>query len=515
MKLQFLNLLVSLLVFTQVVNSKTYYIGPNRTYKSINAVTEMLGPGDTVYVDGNATYEVTEPSGPNGTIVVSKHGTFENPICIIGVTINGKKPLIKGANTTSANIIDVTGNHVVIDNLDIQGNINGGGNSSNFTPRGIRHRGDNLTVRRCIVRECVQGILSSDSDAGSLLVEFCEVYGHGTQQGHHNLYLTSNSARYPDAVVTVQFNYIHDAVAGTGLKTRARRNQVLYNVFENNFASCMDIFGADLLDANHRTQMQRIIPQFGEDLVREDADVIGNLFVINSEKSYHQIVRFGGDGGSGGSIRSGTSFGRVRVLNNTFVDFTAERFNGMKLGFGMGSFEMYNNLFFLPNHRDTTFFGIILANPYSDNNDVDQTTSSLRWLTPNPQYYGLNNFFQTGFTNNTTVLPTELRNGMITAADPGLSDPKLQGGDFYLKPNSILLNAGTTQTTHTWPDAILFSKYNDVKVYDNTFRDPILSANYLPVNVVKLQQLTEKSDPWAITVRRTETVPSIGAYPAK
>jgi len=511
----FALMLFALPVFAQEGIGNIYYIGPSHTYKTINAVTGLLVAGDTVYIDGDATYEITTTSGLTGTIELSNHGTSENPICIIGVTVNGKKPLFKGTVTTSANLIDVTGNHIVLDNLDIQGNICGGGDPNNFTYRGIRHRGDSLTVRRCIVRECVQGILSSDTDAGSLIVEFCEVYGNGIREGHHNLYLTSNSARYPDAVVTVQFNYIHDAVAGTGLKTRARRNHVLYNVFENNFASCLDIFGPDLLNDSHRTQMQAINPNYGEDLVREDADVVGNLFVMDSGKSNNQIMRSGGDGGSGGTVRSGTSFGRVRLLNNTFVDFTTAKYNGIKLGFGMGSFEMYNNLFFLPSFKATTPLGIILANPYSENNDTDQTTSNLRWLTPDPQYYGLNNFFQTGFTDNTAVLPTALRNGMITAADPGLVAPKLKGGDFYLKTNSILHNAGTTQTTHTWTDSIPYSNYNNVKVYDNAFRDPIIYPCYLPVDVEKLKQLTDKSDPWVITVRRTETAPSVGAYPAK
>ncbi len=85
------------------------------------------------------------------------------------------------------------------------------------------------------------GILGANHGSGSITVEYNDVYHNGTDGGDHNLYLATDEANYPDSVARVQNNYIHDANTGNGLKTRARRNEVYYNWFENNYYQSLEL----------------------------------------------------------------------------------------------------------------------------------------------------------------------------------------------------------------------------------------------------------------------------------
>ena len=473
-----------------------YRVGPSRAYTSLGQVAAILQPGDTVYVDGGSTYY--------GTTTFTADGTSGQPIKIIGVTINGQKPVLKGSDTTGANIVVFRGSHYVFDNFEIAGNYHL--NPTKVTGRGIYHAADNLTVRRCVVYGAGQGIISSDAGSGSLTVEFCEVYENGEHVGDHNLYLTSDQARYPNAVTTVQFNYIHDANVGIGVKTRARRTNIYFNRIENNASTAIDILGADLGgdDRDTMLDLQEIDPYYGEDYFREDGDIVGNLIISGHGGHY---ARFGGDGGSGGATRNGTSFARVRMANNTIIDTSDISGNrGIKLSFGMGSLELYNNIVHDP---DASLIRNLDPNEYSANNSPGQTTSDLRWLTPDEQYYGANNFFKTGYNNK--FLPVDMQVGMLTGLAPGFED--YQAGNYYLDGNSPLVGAATQNTVKAWDDYIYYSNVGGSLVTDNAFRDPLTSVDYLPVEVDTLRALCEKDDLDEAKAAREEQALSIGAYP--
>lgn len=85
------------------------------------------------------------------------------------------------------------------------------------------------------------GIMGSDLFSRSLTIEYCDIYHNGAFVGDHNIYIASDRVRHPEAITKVRFNYIHDSYQGAGLKSRALRNEVYYNWFENNYSSEADL----------------------------------------------------------------------------------------------------------------------------------------------------------------------------------------------------------------------------------------------------------------------------------
>ena len=161
----------------------TYQVGPTRTNKTIGAVTGMLQPGDVVEVDGNATYA--------GGIVFSKAGTAASKITIRGVPVNGKRPVISGADNT----IEAAGNHYVFEGLDITG-----GNVRCFF-----HHADDITIRDSVIHDCTwHGILGADSDSGSLTLSYVEVHHAGDSTTRHPIYMATDETAYPGAVFRME-----------------------------------------------------------------------------------------------------------------------------------------------------------------------------------------------------------------------------------------------------------------------------------------------------------------------
>jgi hypothetical protein len=72
-------------------------------------------------------------------------------------------------------------------------------------------------------------------------------------------------------------------------------------------------------------------------VVREDSDVVGNLFVKKGSNASFYVTRFGGDG-------TAQSWGRYRFVNNTVVvSGTSAVF---RLFDGLESLEVHNNVFY-------------------------------------------------------------------------------------------------------------------------------------------------------------------------
>src|SRR5262245_54428828 len=66
----------------------TYQVGPGKPYADLQAVADMLAPGDVVEVDGGVTYP--------GGVAFWNAGEPGNPITIRGIPIGGARPIIEG-----------------------------------------------------------------------------------------------------------------------------------------------------------------------------------------------------------------------------------------------------------------------------------------------------------------------------------------------------------------------------------------------------------------------------------
>ena len=74
--------------------AETYRVGPSRAFQTLQAVVQLLDPGDVVEVDGDHTY--------SGGIAFVRAGTAEQKIVIRGIEVNGNRPVLSGGTNTVA-----------------------------------------------------------------------------------------------------------------------------------------------------------------------------------------------------------------------------------------------------------------------------------------------------------------------------------------------------------------------------------------------------------------------------
>jgi len=283
-----------------VAHAETYQVGPERAHKSLNDVQDLLGPGDIVEVDGDATYP--------GDVWFENDGQAGSPVIIRGVPINGRLPVLSGGDEWT---VLFQGNHYLFDGFEVTGG----------PAYCVVHKADDITIRNAIVHDCPNhGIMGTDDDSGSLTIEHSEVFRCGSGSDKHQLYIATDESVHPGSVFRLQFSYVHDGNGGNNVKTRAERNEIYFNWIEGAAYHGLDMIGPDGGDPS---------------LAREDSDVVGNVIVTTSE---WQVARFGGDG-------SGATAGRYRFANNTFV-MGPEGNVALRMQDAVESVELYNNVFF-------------------------------------------------------------------------------------------------------------------------------------------------------------------------
>jgi hypothetical protein len=364
------------LMQTANASATTYQVGPGKPYASLGDVASSLQPSDIVEIDGNHTYA--------GGVVLANSGTAPQKITIRGVRIGGKRPILSGATNT----IEVQGNHVVVEGLELTG-----GSFCCFY-----HHGDDITLRDSVIHDCPKhGLLGADTDSGSLLLEYVEVYkcGGGTQD--HQIYMATDEQTHPGSIFRMQYCFVHDANGGNNVKSRAERNEIYYNWIEGALYHELELIGPD--------------PDGGsaESLKREDSDVVGNVLW---KKNTAYVTRFGGDG-------TGQTNGRYRFVNNTVVTQSGGS-AVFRLFDGLESVEMHNNV----------FFGL-------DGASVNlKREVEAAWSTGQAVVGGTNNWVSSGATN----VPSQWT-GTLQGADPSFFS--VNPPDLHPTGSSPLVDQGS------------------------------------------------------------------------
>jgi hypothetical protein len=277
----------------------TYKVGPGQEYSSLEQVRDLVGPGDVIELQGDATY--------SGDLKLKKSGTAGAKITIRGVPSHGKRPVIHGGDQG----IKVMGSHYVIEGLELTGSAR----------TCLVHSGNDLTVRDTVIHDCPKhGILGTDTESGSLTLDHVEVYRSGSGLKYHSIYIATDEKAHPGSVFRMQHSYVHDVNGGNAVKSRAERNEIYYNWVESAEYHVLELIGSE---------------EFPAAVVREDSDVVGNVL---RKTGGGPAIRLGGDG-------SGDSFGRFRLVNNTVV-LAPGASSVLRLFEGIESVEVTNNVFY-------------------------------------------------------------------------------------------------------------------------------------------------------------------------
>lgn len=177
----------------------------------------------------------------------------------------------------------VKGNDTTIESVELSGARVPDGNGA-----AIRLEGAGLTVRDCLFHDNENGILTGANVLSDVVVEHSEFAFNGFGDGYsHNLYVGKVRS------FTLRFSYVHHALVGHNVKSRALRNHIAYN-------RIMD-------EADGRSSYAVDLPNGGL------AFVIGNVIQQGPKTENPIIVSYGAEGWA-------HPLNKLYFVNNTVVN---------------------------------------------------------------------------------------------------------------------------------------------------------------------------------------------------
>jgi len=227
-----------------------------------------VGPGEKLTVPSAAAKVARD-----GDVIEIRAGTYagdaavwrQHRLTIRGV--GGRAHMrADGAQAEGKAIWVIKGNDTTVLNIEFSG-----AKVSDNNGAGIRLEGRGLTVSNCYFHDNENGILTSPNPASDVVVEHSEFARNGAGDGFtHNIYIGKIRS------FTLRFSYMHHAVTGHDVKSRASRNTVAYN---------------RIMDENDgRSSYSVDFPNGGL------AFVIGNLIEQGPEGENFTIVAYGAEG---------------------------------------------------------------------------------------------------------------------------------------------------------------------------------------------------------------------------
>jgi len=292
-----LALLTSALVgasSTEAQEPRVLRVGPGRALSVPSRAAAVAKDGDIVEIDAG--------DYPHDAAVWT-----QSDLTLRGV--GGRAHLrAEGAAVEGKAIWVVKGDRTRIESLEFSG-----ARVSDRNGAGVRLEGTGLTVLDCSFHDNENGILTAGKPEGDVVVERSEFARNGAGDGQtHDLYIGHERS------FTLRFSYVHHAVVGHLVKSRARKSRILYNRLSD--------------EADGRSSLAIDLPEGG------DALVLGNLIHQGPATENGVIVSYAAEkpvGGHGGALyvvhntivngrHAGTfvhnsSPSRARLMNNVFV----------------------------------------------------------------------------------------------------------------------------------------------------------------------------------------------------
>ena len=177
--------------------ARTLRVGPSAEYAAPSAAAAAARDGDTIEIAAGEY---------RGDVATWR----ANRLKIIGV---GGRPHIKaeGRSAESKAVWVIKGEDTQVDNVEISG-----ARVPDRNGAAIRLEGRNLIVRNSFFHDGENGILTGPDDKSEVVIDRCEFARNGDGEGYtHNVYIGAI------AKLTVRQSYLHHAVGGHNLKSRA------------------------------------------------------------------------------------------------------------------------------------------------------------------------------------------------------------------------------------------------------------------------------------------------------
>ena len=291
-------LALSILLVSLEASAARLQVGAGRAFSTLHSALGSARDGDVIEVDA-AIY-------PDQAVTV-----HQNNLTIRGV---GGQAHLKWVNGTIGNgkgIILIQGSRVTVENLELSGArvVDGNGSGIRVEPK------SNVTVRNCYIHDNEEGLLTSNDGVSSVVIENSDFNHNGAGDGFtHNIYIGSIAS------FTLRYSYSHRAHIGHNVKSRAKKNFILYN-------RIMD-------EADGDASYLINIPDGGETYI------IGNLLQKSPFAQNPKLVSYGEE--SLGKVGWATA---VYIVNNTMVNNYKPNTNFIFLRAGTSTAKIMNNIF--------------------------------------------------------------------------------------------------------------------------------------------------------------------------
>jgi hypothetical protein len=247
-------------------------VGPTRDLKSPSDAARVAHDGDVVEID----------AGDYTDTAVWR----QNRLWIRGV--NGRPHLKAPVQVAEGKgIWVIAGDDATVENIEFSG-----ARVPSRNGAGIRAQGRNLTVRSSYFHDNEMGLLSNHNVESTITIEFSEFAANGMEDErfHHNIYI-GRVGRF-----VLRHSYSHGAIRGHLVKSRARRNEILYNRLED--------------DPNGTASYELDLPEGGEALV------LGNLIVQSANSGNRMMISYAAENATRWE-------NRLTVAYNTFYSWGA------------------------------------------------------------------------------------------------------------------------------------------------------------------------------------------------
>lgn len=284
---------------TRLTRGRTIHVGPDRLYRKPSDVSDIARDGDTIDIDATDYF---------GDVTVWR----QNNLTLRGV---GGRPHLHAAGRSAEGkaIWVIKGNNTTVENLEFSGTKVADKNGA-----GIRLEGTNLVVRSSLFHDNEMGILTGRNPKSEVTIENSEFFANTVdyQKYHHlghNIYIGEVRK------FTLVGSYVHDAVIGHNVKTRAHYNFIKYN----------RIVDEDRGDSSYLVDL----PNGGA------AFLVGNLFRQSARNDNWAMISYGSEGHKYNEKS-------IYIVNNTFVNDDTDGVFIQSLG--KTKAYIFNNLFVGP-----------------------------------------------------------------------------------------------------------------------------------------------------------------------